>query len=61
MSFDCQFKVQDGFCRRINRQCNPGEKGCILYGRFTFPFRDEKKEEESEEVRKPLNGKKDLS
>ncbi|MBN2656208.1 MAG: hypothetical protein JXR86_04050 [Spirochaetales bacterium] len=50
MSFDCQFKIRDGQCRRINKECNPGVKGCILYGRFSFPLKEEegKKDEKIE-------------
>lgn len=45
MSFDCQFKIKDGFCRRIKRECEPGVKGCILYGRFSFPLKEEEEKE----------------
>jgi len=27
----------DGICQRVNRiPCDPGMKGCVLYGRFVF-------------------------
>lgn len=32
----CPHEVQ-GECRRVSgRACDPGMKGCILFGRFTF-------------------------
>lgn len=51
MSFDCQFKIKDGHCRRINKECNPGVKGCILYGRFSFPLKNEN-DSEKKRIRK---------
>jgi hypothetical protein len=42
MSFDCKYKVKNGQCLRLKRECSPGEKGCVLYGKFDFPFKDEK-------------------
>lgn len=27
----------NGVCRKVNQlRCDPGMKGCVLYGRFTF-------------------------
>lgn len=51
MSFDCQFKVKDGFCRRLKIDCEPGVKGCILYGRFTIPFNENDDTERDEDDR----------
>lgn len=48
MSFDCKYKMIGGQCHRLKKECNPGEKGCILYGKFEFPFKDEEKEKEKE-------------
>jgi hypothetical protein len=32
----CPHEV-DGKCQRLdNRACDPGMKGCVLFGRFTF-------------------------
>lgn len=42
MSFDCKYKIKDGLCLRLKKECSPGEKGCILYGKFEFPFKDDK-------------------
>jgi len=39
MSWDCKYKVENNKCRRLKRECSPGDKGCILYGKFDFPFK----------------------
>jgi len=44
MSFDCKYKAKDYQCLRLNRECSPGIKGCVLYGRFVFPFKEEDKD-----------------
>jgi len=41
MSFDCKYKVKDGQCLKIKKECSPGDKGCILHGKFEFPFKEE--------------------
>jgi hypothetical protein len=40
MSFDCQYKIKEGFCRKLKKECSPGEKGCILYGKYDFPLKE---------------------
>ena len=35
MSWGCPHQISD-FCKRLNRECRPGIKGCILSGRVTF-------------------------
>jgi hypothetical protein len=35
-SWGCPHEV-NGRCQRVlNRPCDPGMKGCVLFGRFTF-------------------------
>ncbi len=35
-SWGCPHEL-DGVCQKVNRlRCDPGMKGCVLYGRFTF-------------------------
>lgn len=35
-AWGCPHEV-DGLCMKVKQKpCNPGMKGCILYGRFTF-------------------------
>jgi hypothetical protein len=35
-SWGCPHEV-DGACQRVNQAaCDPGMKGCVLYGRFEF-------------------------
>lgn len=41
MSFDCKYKTGPDECRRRkDGVCRPGEKGCVLYGKYLFPFKD---------------------
>ncbi len=34
MSWECKYNVNN-YCTRLKRDCSPGIKGCILYGRIT--------------------------
>jgi hypothetical protein len=35
-AWGCPHEVE-GLCMKVNkRPCNPGMKGCVLYGRFAF-------------------------
>ena len=35
-SWGCPHEV-DGLCQKVNRiSCDPGMRGCVLYGRFVF-------------------------
>ena len=35
-SWSCPHE-ENGVCRKVNRlPCDPGMKGCVLYGRFVF-------------------------
>lgn len=38
MSYECRF-LDGTFCNRRVQECNPGERGCVLEGRFTFPLK----------------------
>ncbi len=41
MSFDCKYKAKDYQCLRLKTECSPGIKGCVLNGRYVFPFKEE--------------------
>ena len=41
MSFDCKYKAKDYHCLRLKVKCSPGMKGCVLHGKYVFPFKDE--------------------
>ncbi len=41
MSFDCKYKAKDNQCLRLKVECSPGIKGCVLHGKYVFPFKDE--------------------
>jgi hypothetical protein len=47
MGWTCQHDYQ-GYCKRVEKPCIPGMKGCTLKGDFIFstkPQKDEEKEE----------------
>lgn len=31
----------DGVCRRLKKPCHPGQKGCVLKGKFVFASDDD--------------------
>lgn len=35
MSWDCPYEVK-GDCKRLEKPCQPGIKGCVLYGKVKF-------------------------
>ncbi len=39
MSWECKF-LRETFCDKRKRECHPGSAGCILAGKFAFPFDD---------------------
>ncbi len=41
MSFDCKYKAKNYQCLRLNKMCSPGIPGCVLHGRYFFPFKEE--------------------
>ena len=42
MSWECRY-FYNGFCRKRDKECIPGEPGCILYGKYSFPLKEDKK------------------
>jgi len=63
----CQFLSKNGdiidWCRRLQHKCDPGCKGCIIYGSFfsTPQFLSIEKTQENRKVKKrsdsPLEGR----
>ncbi|MBP5247294.1 MAG: hypothetical protein J6Z31_05480 [Fibrobacter sp.] len=41
MSWECHY-LDETHCNKRNKECNPGDRGCVLEGRFFFPFDEEK-------------------
>ena len=37
MSYECRH-LQNTFCNKRKKECDPGAPGCVLRGRFVFPF-----------------------
>ena len=60
-SWGCPHEVK-GLCSKINNlPCDPGMKGCVLYGRFAFSNPDKnspsiKRELEAEKTEKEKSG-----
>ncbi|MDA3851470.1 MAG: hypothetical protein PF447_09380 [Spirochaetaceae bacterium] len=42
MSFDCKYKLADQQCRRLGKECSPGDQGCVLQGKVEM-YKPEKK------------------
>ena len=53
MGWSCQHDYK-GYCKLVQKQCEPGMKGCTLKGKFVFSsdlhVNEEKKEEKVEEI-----------
>ena len=41
MSWECRHKSDDQ-CNKLDVPCDPGRKGCVLYGKVYFPFAPDK-------------------
>ena len=41
MSWECRY-LNETHCNKRNKECTPGDRGCVLEGRFFFPFDDAK-------------------
>ncbi|MCR5029829.1 MAG: hypothetical protein K6A31_11330 [Fibrobacter sp.] len=39
MSWECRY-LNETHCNKRNKECHPGDRGCVLEGRFFFPFDD---------------------
>lgn len=57
MSWDCKYKVGK-LCNRRENTCVPGGKGCVLRGKFYFPFKDEDETESNSVSEKKKKGPK---
>jgi hypothetical protein len=52
MSYECRH-LRNTFCNKRKKECDPGAPGCVLRGRFVFPF--------SESANAPVKGEKNPS
>ena len=37
MRYECRH-LRNTFCNKRKKECDPGAPGCVLRGRFVFPF-----------------------
>ncbi len=44
MSYECK-NLSGTFCLKRNKECDPGAKGCVLEGKFSFPLKENPKKE----------------
>lgn len=44
MSYECRH-LRGTFCAKRQKECDPGEPGCVLRGRVSFPLKDLQKKE----------------
>lgn len=40
MSYECRH-LRGTFCDKRKKECDPGEPGCVLRGRVSFPLKEE--------------------
>lgn len=46
MSWECKY-LRETFCDKRKKECCPGAVGCVLYGKYVFPLRDDAEEKPS--------------
>jgi hypothetical protein len=46
MSWECKY-LRETFCDKRKKECCPGDAGCVLYGKYTFPLREAAEKEAS--------------
>ena len=46
MSWECKY-LRETFCDKRKKECCPGDAGCVLYGKYVFPLRDDTEEKPS--------------
>lgn len=46
MSYECRH-LRNTFCNKRKKECDPGAPGCVLRGRFVFPFSESAKDKPS--------------
>ena len=39
MSYECRY-LRGTFCDKRKKECDPGEPGCVLRGRVSFPLKE---------------------
>jgi hypothetical protein len=39
MSYECK-NLSGTFCEKRKQECDPGAKGCVLEGKFSFPLKE---------------------
>jgi len=35
-AWGCTYLVEDNYCSLLKKVCDPGDKGCVLYGKALF-------------------------
>ena len=58
MSWECRYLYKD-YCRKRGKDCVPGEPGCVLYGKYEFPFAGKTGTDERSKEKQKKNPKLD--
>ena len=53
MSYECRY-LRGTFCDKRKRECDPGEPGCVLRGRVSFPLKEDSSKKAPAKKREPL-------
>ena len=40
MSYECKH-LRNTFCDKRKQECDPGAPGCVLFGKFKFPLKND--------------------
>ena len=52
MSWECKY-LNETFCEKRKQECDPGAKGCVLQGKFSFPLKEKAKSEKKGKEKRP--------
>lgn len=58
MSYECRF-LEETFCHKRLKECDPGSPGCVLRGRFAFGLK-EKQDSKKETLAQKKQNKKNI-
>ena len=49
MSWECKY-LNETFCEKRKQECDPGAKGCVLQGKFSFPLKEKTKSTKTDKL-----------
>lgn len=51
MSYECRY-LDETFCNKRQKECDPGSPGCVLQGRFVFGIKEKQPSKKEKLVKK---------